>query len=216
MDPLVCSAITSDLSTNCANRSSTSSGSMSSPAATASAASSVNPPANTESRSSSDLLGRAEQVVGPVDGGAQRLVALERRAAAPGEEPKPLIEAIVRALTRSSSATRAAASSIASGMPSSRSHSRRHAPARHRRSARSRPARQRRASAKSRDASSSRERWTATIRSPRSASPSRLVASTVTFGHSRSIRSTRSRHRVEHVLTVVEHEQQLLRARANR
>ena len=35
---------------------------------------------------------RVEQVIGPVDGAAQRLMTLERGAATPGEELEPLIE----------------------------------------------------------------------------------------------------------------------------
>ena len=63
---------------------------------TASAASSVKPPANTARRRRSRPLLAAQQVVGPVDRGPQRLVALDRSAAAAGQEPEALLEALPR------------------------------------------------------------------------------------------------------------------------
>ena len=60
-----------------------------------------------------------EQVVAPVDGGAQRLLARARRAAATGQDVEAVAEAC-RDLVERERATRAAASSMASGMPSRR------------------------------------------------------------------------------------------------
>ena len=66
---------------------------MSPPLTTASAASSVKPPANTPRRFE-DLAARVlEEVVRPVDRLPQRLVTLDGGAAAAGEEPEPFVEA---------------------------------------------------------------------------------------------------------------------------
>ena len=60
--------------------------------ATASAASRVKPPANTDRRSSTALSAFGQELVGPVDRGLQRLVTGHRGAAPAGEHPEPLVE----------------------------------------------------------------------------------------------------------------------------
>ena len=92
---------------------------MSPPAATCSAACSVKPPANTASRRKAARSSAVEQVVAPVQGGAQGLVAR-------GADRAPPTSTAKMSSSRSASwageriRIRAAASSIASGRPSSR------------------------------------------------------------------------------------------------
>ena len=83
---------TIDLSTSRSSRSTTSSSSTTPPAQIPSAASRSKPPRNTARRLKQRLLFGGEQVVGPLDRGEERLVALARRPAAPGEEAEPLAE----------------------------------------------------------------------------------------------------------------------------
>ena len=86
------SATTSDRATRLASSSNTASGSIPSPPQTASAASRVQPPANTASRPSSRCSGSVEQLEGPVDRGAQRLVMRHRAAPATGEHGEAALQ----------------------------------------------------------------------------------------------------------------------------
>ena len=145
-------------------------------------------------------------------------MAFDRGAAPPGEEPEPLVER--RAISAGFIIrTRAAANSIARGIPSRRrqictiastlsavtAKSCAAAAARRRVAPRrflwpSSPA-----DTPSEGSASERK---AMIRSPLTPSPSRLVARTRTPGHDRQ-RLDDLRRRVEHVLTVVEHQHEL-------
>ena len=88
------------LSTSEVRRSSTSSSSTPPPAQTRSAAASVHPPANTESRCNSELLRIAQQVVAPVDQRAQRLLARQRRARTSCKESETLVQLAIDLLDR--------------------------------------------------------------------------------------------------------------------
>ena len=65
----------------------------SNPKQTASAASSVQPPAKTERRRSSARFRRRQAVVAPVDQRPQRLVPRQRAARAAGEQPEAVVQA---------------------------------------------------------------------------------------------------------------------------
>ena len=71
---------------------------------TASAASRSKLPANTDRRPSSTCSAPVQQRIGPVDRRPQRLLALQRGAAAPGQQPEPLVQAVVQAAPATSSA----------------------------------------------------------------------------------------------------------------
>ena len=65
---------------------------MPSPAPTASAAASVQPPAKTASRRSERPLRLGQQVVAPVERRPQRLLARQRRPAAAGQQPEAVVQ----------------------------------------------------------------------------------------------------------------------------
>ena len=169
----------------------------------ASAASSVQPPANTASRAKSSCSAGVEQVVAPGDRRAQRPLPFGRRARAAGEQGQPLLEPLEQ-------------------------HRRREQPSRARRRARSRAAGSRgvgrsRRPRRSREIGADGERAlheevdrlrsrngsTATSHSPSTWRGSRLVTSTVRCGQDPIVSAT-SGGCVEQVLEVVEHEQQPL------
>ena len=98
--PLVWSATTRDLSTRWASRSATSSASIWSPAHTASAASSEQPPANTDEPLEHPPLVVEQQVVAPLDDRAERLLAGQGGAGAARQQPEPVVEAVGELLHR--------------------------------------------------------------------------------------------------------------------
>ena len=87
-----CSSWTSDLSTRRESSSSTAKRSMRSSAHTASAASRVKPPANTEKPPQHRPLVLVEEVVTPRDRRFEGLLARHHRAASAGQEPEPVVE----------------------------------------------------------------------------------------------------------------------------
>ena len=91
-----------------------------SPPQTASAASSVQPPAKTARRRKRACSSGGEEVVGPGDRVAHRPQARRLVARAAGQQPQAVGQARQQRRRRAGRATRAAASSIASGSPSSR------------------------------------------------------------------------------------------------
>ena len=91
---------------------------------TASAASSWNPPANTDSRSSRRRAAVVEQVVAPGDRAAQGLLALGQVARARRQDVEVVLEPARGSGPGERSLIRAAASSMASGMPCRRARSR--------------------------------------------------------------------------------------------
>ena len=91
-----------------------------SPPQTASAASSVQPPAKTASRRKSVCSSGVEQVVAPGDRVAQRPLPRRQVARAPGQQRQRCVPAVPAAPAAARALTRAAASSMASGSPSSR------------------------------------------------------------------------------------------------
>ena len=87
---------------------------------TASAASSVKAPANTESHTNRRLLGRGEQVVAPVHQRPQRLLAAQGGAAAAGQQPEAVVQPDGDLLDGQRPHPPPAANSRANGIPSRR------------------------------------------------------------------------------------------------
>ena len=164
-----------------------------------------------------------EQVVAPVDRLAQRLVTFHRGAAPAGEQPEPLVETRRDLLRGSSSASapprarsragsrRADRQSCATVAAVSASSIERTAGLRGPLGEERRPHRRRRISSVVASSPGSGSDRTIIMRSPRTPSPSRPVASTVTPGHDPHDRLDELRGGVEEMLAVVEHHQQLLR-----
>ena len=195
---------------------------MSPPATTASAASRSQPPANTERRFSASRSVSLEQVVGPVDRVAQRLVTLERRAAPAREQPEPLVEPSHEILgghrphprrgqlDRQRDPVEAPTQlATASGVAVRRARSRSSPTSA--RSTNSRTASA--ASSASRRRPSSGRPATAPRRSarPRPPDPPGSSRAPTTLGHTRARSVDHVRDGIEEVLAVVEHQQQPLR-----
>ena len=95
-----CPPTTSDLSTSRDSRSSTSLWLTPSPPHTCSAASSVHPPGNTESRPNNSPFGIREQLVAPVHGRLERPLPGDRRSRAAGEQAESVLQARLDLLRR--------------------------------------------------------------------------------------------------------------------